>query len=181
VDGPPDPPRPVAVSELPPERRPILPVRRDARPQAIRLREKMNAVASAVTDERSEPSLVAPPAPVETTLAPIATVAPPSPVIEAPPAARPKDKELSEAEILLLARRALGSNPAAALGWVREHERRFASPALAQEREIIAIDALRRLKRVREASARSERFFAAYPSSIHGRSIESPSAPPVQR
>jgi hypothetical protein len=64
---------------------------------------------------------------------------------------------------------------------VREHERRFASPALAQEREIIAIDALRRLKRVREASARSERFFAAYPSSIHGRSIESPSAPPVQR
>jgi hypothetical protein len=59
---------------------------------------------------------------------------------------------------------------------VREHERRFSAPSLAQEREIIAIDALRRLNRVREANARTERFHARYPSSIHGRSVESPTA-----
>jgi hypothetical protein len=102
-------------------------------------------------------------------------VATPQPTVEAAPPP-PVVKEPTEAELLLQARRALVSDPAQALGWVREHERRFSTPSLAQEREIIAIDALRRLNRIREANARTERFHARYPSSIHARSIESPMA-----
>ncbi len=105
--------------------------------------------------------------PVATPQPPVEVAPPPPPVVV---------KEPTEVELLLQARRALSSDPAQALGWVHEHERRFSTPSLAQEREIIAIDALRRLNRVREANARTERFHARYPSSIYGRSIESPMA-----
>jgi hypothetical protein len=145
--------------------------RPDPRPPTPRSRERNEARSNVALEERSEAPLASP---VPTAEAPLQA---PAPTIEATPPPQPAPvKEPTETEVLMLARRSLVSDPAAALGWVREHERRFSSPTLAQEREIIAIDALRRLDRTREATARSERFFARYPSSIHGRSIESPVA-----
>jgi hypothetical protein len=81
-------------------------------------------------------------------------------------------KEPSEVQLLFEARRALGSDPAQALQWVRRHEQRFASGALSQEREVLAIEALRRLGRASEANARAARFRERYPASIHDRRVE---------
>jgi hypothetical protein len=84
-------------------------------------------------------------------------------------------KELSEVQLLFEARRALGSDPTQALQWVRKHEQRFAGGPLSQEREVLAIEALRRLGRVSEANARAARFRERYPASIHDRRVETTS------
>jgi hypothetical protein len=86
------------------------------------------------------------------------------------------DVELSEAEILLAARRSLVADPAAALSAVNQHERRFPSGRLVEEREVLAIEALRNLGRTAEMETRSARFRARYPSSIHGRSVKGPAS-----
>ena len=180
-------PSPQAVVRPQPPRPPIEPVAVSASDKAVEpLRVEaslelnadrvpparhIDARAQAARHERQSTRSAPPAEPEEM---PAATAQPP---VEAAPAPPPVVvKEPTEAELLLQARRALSSDPAQALGWVREHERRFSTPSLAQEREIIAIDALRRLNRLREANARAERFHARYPSSIHGRSIESPTA-----
>jgi hypothetical protein len=154
------------------DRRLVLAAHRpDPRPTAPRTRERNEPRSNVPIDAPGEAPLAGP---VPTSEAPLQA---PTPTVEATPPPQPAPvKELTETEVLMMARRSLASDPAGALRWVREHERRFSSPALTQEREIIAIDALRRLDRTREATARSERFFARYPSSIHGRSIESPVA-----
>jgi hypothetical protein len=79
----------------------------------------------------------------------------------------------SEAELLERARRLVGSNPAGALELAQQHRARFAGGVLAQEREVIAIDALRRLGRVKEAEARAQAFERAFPNSAHRRKLES--------
>jgi hypothetical protein len=43
---------------------------------------------------------------------------------------------------------------------------------MAQEREVIAIDALMRLGRADGAKARAGRFHAAWPDSAHGRRVD---------
>ena len=88
------------------------------------------------TEEREGPALAESAASVD--VAPL-----PSPVPEttAPPPTPIVTKELSETEVLMMARRGARVRSGGALRWVREHEHRFASPTLAQEREIIAIDA----------------------------------------
>jgi hypothetical protein len=173
VQPPAEPTRTTILTMQHADRRLMLAAHRpDPRPPAPRSRERGEVRSNVAVDERSEAPLANP---VPTAEAPLQA---PTPTVEAtPPPPQPAPvKELTETEVLMLARRSLASDPAAALRWVREHERRFSSPSLAQEREIIAIDALRRLDRTREATARSERFFARYPSSIHGRRIESPVA-----
>ncbi len=105
-----------------------------------------------------------------------------APAVEAPAAvavpqrAPASEVELSEAEVLLAARRALVADPALALAAVNQHERRFPSGKLVEEREVLAIEALRNLGRTAEMEARSERFRARYPSSIHGRSVKGPTS-----
>jgi len=84
----------------------------------------------------------------------------------------------SEVQLLERARRLLQTNPRQALDLVREHERRFVSGALVQEREIVAIDALERLGRSDDARSRDESFRARYPSSVHGKRVEVPSGRP---
>jgi len=91
--------------------------------------------------------------------APMASVAPPA-VVE------------SEASLLERARRALAANPARALALAGEHGRRFPGGALSQEREVIAIAALRRLGRGAEADARAARFERNYPHSAHQHTID---------
>ena len=84
----------------------------------------------------------------------------------------PAPKPPSEAAILLQARRALRLDPAQALRWIREHEKRFPNGSLSQEREVLAVEVLRALGRSAEADARLTRFRERYPESIHGRRID---------
>jgi hypothetical protein len=72
-----------------------------------------------------------------------------------------------EATLLLDARNALSQDPARALRLTQEHARLYPSGVLTQEREVIAIDALRRLGRVDLAQTRSSEFEKKYPGSVH--------------
>jgi hypothetical protein len=83
---------------------------------------------------------------------------------------------LSEPALLEQARRVLASAPAAALALTNEHAQRFPRGLLVQEREVIAIEALRRLYRTAEADRRAAAFSKAFPGSAHLRMVED--APP---
>jgi hypothetical protein len=87
-------------------------------------------------------------------------------------AARPS--LVPEDQLLERARRALASDPNRALSLTREHARTYPSGVLAQEREVIAIEALRRLGRGSEADARRGTFEQRYPQSAHRRNLEGP-------
>jgi hypothetical protein len=72
-----------------------------------------------------------------------------------------------EATLLLAARNALSQDPARALRITQEHVRLYPGGVLTQEREVIAIDALRRLGRMDLAEKRSSEFEKKYPGSVH--------------
>jgi hypothetical protein len=84
---------------------------------------------------------------------------------------------LPEDRLLEKARAALRQDPALSLALTREHQQRFAGGVLTQEREVIAIDALRRLGRSAEADRRAERFERRYPGSVHQRKLDTPRKP----
>jgi hypothetical protein len=73
------------------------------------------------------------------------------------------------AELALLeqAQLAIDRDPARALALAERHRARFARGQFAQEREMLAIDALLRLKRVPEARRRAAAFERANPNSSH--------------
>jgi len=77
----------------------------------------------------------------------------------------------SEAQLLQAAQALLRNDPRRALALAREHERRFPNGALAQEREVITIEALGRLGRERDARARADEFRSRYPDSAHRRRV----------
>lgn len=78
-----------------------------------------------------------------------------------------------DAELALLrsAQDALRAEPARALAIAAEHARRFGDGTLAQEREVVAIEALVSLARLPEARERAERFRARWPRSAHVRRL----------
>ncbi|MEZ4371577.1 MAG: hypothetical protein R3B07_12165 [Polyangiaceae bacterium] len=117
-----------------------------------------------------EPKVVVPSAPTPTTEVEVEQKAPAD--VEAPQKAS-KPAAPSEASILERARRSLSKDPAAALAATQEHKRLYPSGVLAQEREVIAIEALKRLKREGEAKSRAETFEAEHPESAHQRKVES--------
>jgi len=86
------------------------------------------------------------------------------------PAARPSPP--SEATLLERARRALTSDPAGALALTNQDAALHPHGVLTQEREVIAIEALRRLNRGAEADRRAAAFGRAYPGSAHQRTVE---------
>ncbi|MBX3269039.1 MAG: hypothetical protein KF729_02190 [Sandaracinaceae bacterium] len=89
----------------------------------------------------------------------------PRPAYEVDPAA--------ELDVLRRSQDALRTDPSGALALAREHERRFGPAAtLAQEREVVAIDALVRLGRSADARARADAFRARWPRSAHLRRID---------
>jgi hypothetical protein len=92
----------------------------------------------------------------------------PSTVRPAPPF-RPAE---SEAEFLERARGALGQSPAAALSLANQHRARFPAGVLAEEREVIAIEALKRLGRTAEAERRVEAFARRFPGSAYRKKLE---------
>jgi hypothetical protein len=77
----------------------------------------------------------------------------------------------SEAELLEQARAALKSDPARALQWANEHAARFPRGVLVQEREVLAIQALRQLGRTAEADRRAQAFAKAFPGSAFQRKL----------
>jgi hypothetical protein len=79
----------------------------------------------------------------------------------------------SEETLLREARKRAVSEPEEALKLLDEHAARFANGLLVPEREVLAIETLRRLERTREANKRLERFKARYPSSMHLRRLTS--------
>ena len=86
------------------------------------------------------------------------------------------DTVKAEAALLERARLLATNNPSQALAVTREHARRFPNGLLAQEREVIAIEALRKLGKQDEASQRATKFQKAYPGSAHQRSVSSGAA-----
>jgi hypothetical protein len=136
---------------------------------------------------RSEP---APPAPV---VAPTGTrsVAPAPPAVRAPAPAVVEEPVVSsdspeqpapnsasaprsgpsEVELLRQAQAQLTKDPKRALALTHEHKRRFPDGALAQEREVIAVDALSRLGDGEQAKKRADEFDRRYPDSAHRRKV----------
>jgi hypothetical protein len=120
--------------------------------------------------------------------APLAKVE--EPVPSATPSTRPQPKahattsasasaEGPEAEVKLLERAqdALRARPAEALAICDDHARRFPRGMLAQEREVIAIEALVKAGRPSDAKTRAERFKKAFPGSSHTRRIDTLTGP----
>jgi hypothetical protein len=83
-----------------------------------------------------------------------------------------------EAVLLERAREALGGDPERALELTREHQQRFARGVLTQEREVIAIEALKRLGRERAANERAAQFERRYRGSVHQQRLEGTSGVP---
>jgi hypothetical protein len=112
---------------------------------------------------------VAPP-PAGTTEVPVAPEMPASPVESAPAPAVASEAPVagpSEGALLLKARRALSSDPSAALALTDDAAARFPEGPLAPEREVLAIEALAALGRMPAARARLVAFRARYPQSPH--------------
>lgn len=124
---------------------------------------------------------VSPPALQRPAPEPSAEIAPAPRVDEVPSAsatvsaaAAPRARaQPNEAALLEQARRALAADPARALALTRQHQQRFPNGVLNQEREVIAIEALRRLGKASEAGDRAGAFEKQFPGSPHQRSVES--------
>ena len=73
----------------------------------------------------------------------------------------------AETAMLEKARGVIGSDPAAALAVCDAHRKAYPRGKLSAERELLAIDALRRLGRGDEAKRRGEAFIAGNPQSLY--------------
>jgi hypothetical protein len=111
--------------------------------------------------------------------APVLPAPEPAPVPARPRAhAAARAPQTSETELLQRAQRALVDHPSQALALTAEHRRLFAEGALAEEREVITIEALRRLGRAQAAQQRALRFAARYPNSVHRSRVQATPAGP---
>jgi|GEM_PF-1727945 len=92
-------------------------------------------------------------------------------------------ESVTEESLLRRAHAAISSNPREAVALTVEHARQFPSGVLAQEREVIAVEALSRLGRAGEARARAAALYATYPDSAYRQRVDdalrtaTPSAP----
>ncbi len=82
---------------------------------------------------------------------------------------------IEEHRLLMAARQELGRDPQRALALTQEHARRFPKGILAQEREVIAIEALSRMGRGKDARDRAQGFREQYPGSPHRDSVDTAS------
>jgi hypothetical protein len=82
----------------------------------------------------------------------------------------------NEAALLEKARALLSREPARALALTREHRRRFPRGTLAEEREVIAIEALELLGQKRAASDEADAFGTQYRNSVHRERLQRPPA-----
>lgn len=97
----------------------------------------------------------------------------PEPATSPTPGPRYETDPAAELALIERGQRAITSSPSEALSVAAEHGRRFGpDAALAQERELIAIDALQRLGRLERARARADAFHRRWPRSAHGRRVD---------
>jgi hypothetical protein len=83
-----------------------------------------------------------------------------------PPKVRPSTAS-QELSLLSRAREQLQKNPRESLALCRKHEQLYPHGQLAQEREVLLIDALQRLRREEEAAQKRDEFGKAFPDSPH--------------
>ena len=121
--------------------------------------------ASAATRGSARPAILSATPPAVGGAAAPAVVASAAVVTE--PLPTPPAHVASELEIVKEAGQVLKSDPARALQLTMDHARLFPSGALAEEREVIAIEALARLGKRSAARSRAERFLVGYPRSAH--------------
>jgi len=112
---------------------------------------------------------VAQPEPQVTPSAAFAPEEAPKPSSTVPPRRVPEPED--ELAVLEEARRLVANNPAAALALTRDHAVRHSASAFAEEREALAIEALRKLNRNEEAAARLRAFEERYPRSPYRRKL----------
>ncbi|MCA9632173.1 MAG: hypothetical protein KC766_31185 [Myxococcales bacterium] len=84
----------------------------------------------------------------------------------------PKAQLLEESRLLSAARAALASNPRKALALTERHRTKFPQGTLAQEREVIAIQALGKLGKQKDAEQRANKFGKDYPDSAHQERVQ---------
>ncbi len=126
------------------------------------------------------PTAAAAPSPVDTPMLPVSA----SPVVESPSSPSrsmpvqaaatgtgtlesPEDMLAEEVALLDRARAALGGNPSEALRLTADHAARFPRGKMGIERELVAIDALRRLGRGAEARSRAESLLVRARGSLY--------------
>lgn len=116
-----------------------------------------------------ESALQPAPASVVSTLEPIVEASPrvsaPAPVRRA--RATPASDPPAELELLDRARRVMANNPARALMLSEEHRQQYAQGQFAEERELLAIEALVGLHKRDAAERRARAFSRAHPNSVH--------------
>jgi hypothetical protein len=160
------------ASSLPsePSRAPLAAAREDARGAQPVASVPPGAVLPSVAADAAAPG-AAPPEPTRAR-APASRRQPG--VAQRPPRGASASPSTAAAEAALLerARAALGGDPAGALALAEQHRRRFPHGALVQEREVIAIDALKRLGRADAASVRAAAFEHRYRGSVHRPRLE---------
>jgi hypothetical protein len=97
--------------------------------------------------------------------------APDQPLTEEPSAAQAKAEQPSlpsPSELSLIERaEASRTRPIEALAFLAKHEEIYPRGALAQEREVLAIELLLKAGKSSQAEARAERFADVYPRSAH--------------
>jgi hypothetical protein len=129
-----------------------------------------------LVEPRTEP-LPADPAPAPAAIEP-AIDTPPRGKVQARSLVRSTMPSTRESALLQRAQSALASDPARALALTEQHRHSFPAGALREEREAIAIQALRGLGREPEARARAARFETKYPNSVHRSRVQ---ATPAQQ
>ncbi len=88
------------------------------------------------------------------------------------PATTPAPNPVEEHRLLRSARAALVTDPARAKALTDEHRRRFPRGVLTQEREVIAIEAVRKLGNAKAARSKADAFTKRYPKSPHTKNLE---------
>lgn len=83
-----------------------------------------------------------------------------------------EDALAGEAQLLNAAHAAMAADPRKAHAFASEHEKRYPRGQLAAERELILVEALVKLGRVREAEARGRALRKSAPSSIYSERLD---------
>ena len=148
------------------------------RPEAEAPKPQAPVVVTAVTGVSPNPvPATAEPAPAAQAPTPAPSVPDAKAHAEPRGAQAPSTSKVSdasaEAALLERAREAIANDPKRALALTREHARRFPKGILTQEREVIAIDALKRLGKGSEAESRADQFKKSYPGSAHQHGLDS--------
>ncbi len=87
------------------------------------------------------------------------------------PASVKQPVQSTELGLLGPARQALKNNPRRALSLAKQHERQYPRGQLAQEREVIMIEALKRLGQKDQATSRGKQFEEQFPESAHQKKV----------